>query len=341
MNKLEIIGGGIAGLSLGIALRRSGIPVTLFEAGSYPRHKVCGEFMAGIRQSTLSTLGLDNLLEDAEKLRNTLWFRNNRPVYSASLPSPALAISRYTLDDRLSQEFQNSGGILKTHTRMPRNQNKDKAGSIWSAGRIPSPQSPWIGLKCHVIGIQTNADLELHLGNQGYMGISPVDGNRFNLCGLFQRKSGMNLPPQDLILEYMKHNGLENLHQRVKNAEMDPDSVCGVSALNFSSKQPHSHKLYLGDGFALIPPFTGNGMTLALESAETALPHLLAFALERKSWENARKQIRSELKKRFIKRLTVSRAIHPFVRHSLGQQLLKKMAQVNLLPFQLMYRLMH
>ena len=49
---IEIVGGGLAGLSLGVALRREGVPVTLFEAGDYPRHRVCGEFIAGLAETT-------------------------------------------------------------------------------------------------------------------------------------------------------------------------------------------------------------------------------------------------------------------------------------------------
>ena len=49
---IEIIGGGLAGLSLGLALRRGGVPVTLHEAGEYPRHRVCGEFITGLDPAT-------------------------------------------------------------------------------------------------------------------------------------------------------------------------------------------------------------------------------------------------------------------------------------------------
>jgi flavin-dependent dehydrogenase len=40
---ITIIGGGLAGLTLGIVLRRREVPVTMIEAGHYPRHRVCGE----------------------------------------------------------------------------------------------------------------------------------------------------------------------------------------------------------------------------------------------------------------------------------------------------------
>jgi 2-polyprenyl-6-methoxyphenol hydroxylase-like FAD-dependent oxidoreductase len=44
---VTIVGGGLAGLTLGIALRQHNVPVQLHEAGHDPRHRVCGEFTSG------------------------------------------------------------------------------------------------------------------------------------------------------------------------------------------------------------------------------------------------------------------------------------------------------
>ena len=55
---ITIIGGGLAGLTLGIGLRQQGIPVTVWEAGRYPRHRACGEFISGRGPDVLVRLGL-------------------------------------------------------------------------------------------------------------------------------------------------------------------------------------------------------------------------------------------------------------------------------------------
>ena len=55
---ITIVGGGLAGLTLGIGLRQRQIPVAVWEAGNYPRHRVCGEFISGRGQQTLERLRL-------------------------------------------------------------------------------------------------------------------------------------------------------------------------------------------------------------------------------------------------------------------------------------------
>ena len=62
LRTVEIIGGGLAGLSLGLGLRARGIPVRLIESGFYPRHRVCGEFITGLDEQTSSRLQLRELM---------------------------------------------------------------------------------------------------------------------------------------------------------------------------------------------------------------------------------------------------------------------------------------
>ena len=62
MKAIHVIGGGLAGLTLGIGLRNRGVPVTISEAGEYPRHRVCGEFISGRGVEVLQRLQLTDLL---------------------------------------------------------------------------------------------------------------------------------------------------------------------------------------------------------------------------------------------------------------------------------------
>ena len=88
---------GSQGLSLGVALRRRGVPVVLHEAGSYPRHRVCGEFISGLSDAVVERLGIEKVFEGALAHQMTSWFVKDRKVLEAALPEPARGISRYPL----------------------------------------------------------------------------------------------------------------------------------------------------------------------------------------------------------------------------------------------------
>ena len=107
---VEIVGGGLAGLALGLALRRRDVPVTVFEAHDYPRHRVCGEFIAALDAPTVAQLGLAPILDDALRLREVVWYQRDRPIQTQQLPAPALGISRHRLDARLAEAFVAAGG---------------------------------------------------------------------------------------------------------------------------------------------------------------------------------------------------------------------------------------
>src|SRR5450432_1511510 len=114
-----IVGGGLAGLTLGIALRKKEIPVTVHEAGNYPRHRVCGEFISGRGLEILGALGLKEkfLAADAIEVRSSIFFSGNSKSPVRQFPAPALCLSRFVMDKLLADEFQKLGGELQTGAR--------------------------------------------------------------------------------------------------------------------------------------------------------------------------------------------------------------------------------
>lgn len=318
--QITITGGGLTGLSLAIALRKHGIPVVLHEAGNYPRHRVCGEFISGISQETLTTLGIAEALADAQLHRSVSWFSGNVLLRENSLPEPALAISRHLLDDRLQKIATASGVEIRTGSRM--NMTPHQPGHVWTAGRKPA-KGKWIGLKAHIRGIVTTAHLEIYSGPRGYLGITPVEGGWSNVCGLFRIARAITARHEDLLPAYLSENENTELARRITAAEWRDGSFTAVAGFELGLQKPTPGVLSLGDSHAIIPPFTGNGMTMAFQSAETALPHLTAFANGLATWVDTCGAIKAELGKRFRKRLTSAKLLHPLLFHPAARQLVR------------------
>ena len=81
MKEITIVGGGLAGLALGIGLRNYNVPCVLYEKNKYPRHRVCGEFISGVSKDTLKRLGLLETLSDCCSVPRVKWFIKNRKIF--------------------------------------------------------------------------------------------------------------------------------------------------------------------------------------------------------------------------------------------------------------------
>ncbi|BCX48813.1 monooxygenase FAD-binding protein [Haloferula helveola] len=326
---LTVAGGGLAGLALALGLRRRGVPVTVHEAAAYPRHRVCGEFISGVSGDTLSALGLVEDLADAHRHRSVSWHRKGRELMSTELPEPAVAISRHRLDDRLRQRLESAGGVVHQKSRVA---CEPRDGLVWAAGRLPTRGS-WIGLKCHLLDFSMSDGLEMHLGDNGYLGLTPVEDGRVNACGLFRLDRGIRADGSDLLLEYLRRGGNGELSERIAAAGRDERSFLGVAGFELGWQSGNPELCAVGDAIGMIPPFTGNGMSMALEGAEMALQPLEEWSAGQLAWPDAVTSIHSAARSRFRRRLRHALAMHRLLLHARGQSLLEGIARSGLLPF--------
>lgn len=325
---MTIAGGGLAGLSLGIALLERGVGVTLHEAASYPRHRVCGEFLSGVLDQVLRDLGVSFALEDAVPLTTSCWFDAHGPF--RELPVQGRGISRHLLDDRLQERFRKLGGELVLHSRI-----QPAEGVIWAAGRTRT-SSEWIGLKAHCTDLKLSHDLEMHAGDACYAGLARVEEGAVNVCGLFRKRTIPGDRDTRLLPRYLRECGLGRLAERLESSRHVEGSLCGVAGIGFGSVR---HPFFsIGDAAAMIPPFTGNGMSMALESAHHALEPAMRYADGRLSWDEAREANRGAAAKAFRKRMTLARLLHPAVSRGGAARLLRQSGIARFLPFGLLYR---
>jgi 2-polyprenyl-6-methoxyphenol hydroxylase-like FAD-dependent oxidoreductase len=330
---IEIIGGGLAGLALGCALRRSGVPVTIFEAADYPRHRVCGEFISGLQESTIHALKLRPFLADARPHRVVHYHLRDRPLPAFSLPTTAWGISRHTLDARVARAFVTAGGNLLTNTRM--SEDEAPPGRVFAVGR--HRHGPfWVGLKVHIHNLKLAEDFEVHLGDHAYLGLSIIESGAVNLCGIFASRPS-DAHGIDLLFAYLAVSGLNALAGRLRHADLDPATFC-VTAAPLGDRHPAPpDRVRVGDAWATIPPFTGNGLAMALQGAEIAVEPLRAYSAGEANWDATARRIYAAQRRRFRRRLTLANWLHPMFLEPRLQPWLARLVSARLVPFRLFY----
>lgn len=329
-HEITIAGGGLAGLSLASALLKRGIPVTVLEAGDYPRHRVCGEFISGVSPETLQYLGIADLFDDALRHQTLEWYDRGQRVHKDRFKEPALGISRFRLDERLYSRVQALGGMVKTQTRaIP----EPKSGMVWTAGRRPK-NGQWIGLKAHVRIPNKSSDLEMHTGSNGYAGLAGVEDGWTNVCGLFQLDRSIKASCERLLTAYLEAGGNRQLATQLNDCEWRAGSFSSVAGFQLGRQTPLPGLLTLGDAESMIPPFTGNGMSMAFQAAECAVEPVHAFSIGERSWQDATNAVRDAVRRRFRRRLIMASAMHPFLLAASGRSLMHCFASTQKIPFQ-------
>jgi flavin-dependent dehydrogenase len=324
---ITIVGGGLAGLTLGIGLRQRRVPVTVWEAGNYPRHRVCGEFISGNGPAVLKRMGLRELFERAGAFSATsatfISGQNASPV--RKLAAPALCLSRYLMDELLAKEFQKLGGELRSSARW---NSGLQTGVVRASGRRAQPTESgwrWFGLKAHATHVNVEADLEMHVSADNYVGVNRINGGEVNVCGLFRARPG---EAGESGFELLRGTPGSLLRERLASARFDESSFCSVAGLSLKPQRAvDKFECCIGDAVTMIPPVTGNGMSMAFESAEIAVEPLSRYSRGEFSWAEARESIARACDNAFAERLTWARRLQwlmfsPVLRSPLGKILL-------------------
>lgn len=334
MQMLNIAGGGVAGLALGLALRREGVPVTVFEAGVYPRHRLCGEFISGAGPDEFAKLGLSGLFHDSERLADAAWFCGDELILHRPLPVPAAGISRWRLDAGMAARLTELGGDVRCGERV--GELPGREGWVTATGRHRTSEGPWLAQKAHYRNLTLRAGLEMHLGRGGYAGIAKVEHDTANVCALLPASVGRLTSPA--FPDRLRAIGLEALAERLEAAETVEGSRCGVSHFITGWQSGPAGALPLGDHCAIIPPFTGHGLSMALLGALEAAPRLAAWSAGTASWQQVVESINAALRRQFRSRLRWAAWLHPLLLRTGGQTSLRLLARSGLLPWQWLFQ---
>jgi len=295
-----IVGGGPAGAAAACGLASLGRAVVLVERAGGPHHKVCGEFLSIETQTQLLRLGVDAAALGAVPIENVTVHSSTRSV-TAALPFRALSLSRYRLDAALLQSAEERGAELKRNVAV-RGVAPARGGwtlecddgetlhcrhlvlatGKWGLRGLPDTRDgSRVGLKMHlrpsaVVRRALDGRVELSFLDGSYVGIELIENGIANLCFLLPRAVVARLGSGWPAMGEHLAASLPSLAERLAGAEPLWDKpmavVCPTGGHLHGAGGPAVYRV--GDRLAHIPPFTGDGLAIALGSAALAVEHI-------------------------------------------------------------------
>ena len=293
---LLVIGGGLAGSMAALRLAAAGREVTLLERERTAHHKVCGEFLSREAVEYLAQASIDPLTLGAETI-HSVRLSAKRRVVETGLPFTALSLSRYVLDEALlTRAAQQGCNVVRgAFVESLETQNglwhaQLRGGDSWSAPTVflasgkhdlrgherrPGPHGDLVGFKLHwrLTPLRTQAlrgFMELYLFPGGYGGLSLVEGGIANFCLVTRRPALRRIGGWPELLAQIQN---ENPHiaGRLQGAKALGERPLAISSIPYGYLAGSPDGLWrIGDQAAVIPSFTGDGMSIALHSATLA-----------------------------------------------------------------------
>jgi flavin-dependent dehydrogenase len=298
MPDVTIIGGGPAGATCAILLARGGWDVTLVEQSRFPRDKVCGECLSALGFDVLTRIGLAETFLSLGAVRlNRAEIRapGGRPMRVA-LPAPMWGLSRSAFDTMLLDAARGVGARVRQPARCEAVDGSVRIRDLETntvetlkpshvlladgkgafADERP-PRTGDFGIKAHFIDVDGPRDaIELFSIRKSYGGLAAIEGGRWNTAFSVPstRIQASRGDLDGLFAEMLCEN--PTLARRFTAARRvgpwlaSPLPRFSVRGLWQSDVIP------IGNAAAALEPIGGEGMGLAMRSAELAATSLLS-----------------------------------------------------------------
>lgn len=351
-----IIGGGLAGLTSAVHLSKHNYSVLLIEKNTYPKHKVCGEYVSNEVLPYLYKLGFNPFEYGAKQISEFELTTHNNKSITSKLPLGGFGISRYELDFQLYQLAIKNNALVchdmvtdvhfeadtfHIDTKLNRRfQSKIVIGAFGKRSHLDiklqrqfiSKKSPYLAVKVHVSGEFPETKVALHNFKGGYCGVSKVENDHINLCYIANYKAFKKCKDIKSFQEEVvfKNKALKTIF---KTSKFQFEKPLTISQISFKTKKPvENHMIMCGDTAGMIHPLCGNGMGMAIRSSQLASLLIIDY-LEGKTKTRhvLERQYTKHWQKTFSLRLKVGHAIaYLFRQNWLAPKLL---VVVRVLPF--------
>src|ERR1700739_1591194 len=288
-----VIGGGLAGSMLAMRLASPGPEAVFPEKEQKAHKKVWGKFLSREAAHYLRQAGTEPLDLGAHAIECVRLHSGKRTV-EAELPFTALSLSRRVLDETLLVKAQSTGCEVRRGAFVDKLESNHagwrgrlRGGEMiqaktlflatgkhdvnaWERGG--ATQGDLVGFKMHwkLAPAQSEAlrgAMELFLFRGGYGGLSLIEGGTANLCLVIQRKTLCALGRWPDLLQSIQ-NEVPALNERLRDATPRWPKPLAISPIPYGHLGGPADGVWrVGDQVAVIPSFTGDGMSIALHSA--------------------------------------------------------------------------
>lgn len=291
-----IVGAGPAGCAAAILLAGRRYQVILVDKAAFPRDKPCGDYCNPGAAETLGRLGcLDDVLSaGASKIGGMSVYAQDGSGVEAVFPTgTGLLIPRRRLDAALLACASRAGAeivervavetvwirpdgvdVRSTSGRSFRARVLIAADGMRSTmarrlGRLAVPLHGRYTVGAYFSGLPHTAPRgELHLGPGHYCGVAHFGGGVANVCMALPRRLWRRGGPGETFAAALA--SLPVLADAMTGARRESAFRC-TGPVGFARREPVADRVLLvGDAAGQIEPMTGQGISLALRSAELA-----------------------------------------------------------------------
>ena len=314
---LLVVGGGPAGAAAALEARRHGLAVSIWERDRFPRHKVCGEFLSS---ESLSALEEEIALEAYHPavIRRSEFISPRGRVHGFPLPHPGRGLSRRALDEALwraaasrGAEVHEGEGVRRVSRQVATRGDGSSclweldsmggrndrgralivsAGRWWSLEGISGPTKnhgehggAWLGAKAHFGGLSPRDAVEMCYFSGGYCGLAPIEGGLYNACCLVHRSLAQDgSAVADFAAWITEISGHHALAERLRPGSQVSKTVATAPVKPARRRSNIQGALLAGDAAGFLDPFTGDGISIALQSGRLAA-RVLAGCLKNRS----------------------------------------------------------
>jgi flavin-dependent dehydrogenase len=287
VERLIIVGGGVAGLACLNALLDQGVTALLLEAGTIGTPKMCGEFLAPPALAQLEKWGIGPI----QIIKQASFFAKDKNL-NLTFQQPAGAYARSNLELQLAERARRLGGKILEKSPIQKivpaegdapylfylasGEELQAETAIFATGKFSqqanhSSQASYYGIKLHFPQIVKPATLLMYSQPGTYFGIVPISDTTSNCACLAKRDVVEKIGSCKQFFYHLVENNqtLQHVFQQI-----DLDNLAWLEGLapefGLRNIPDWPRALWIGDALASLHPAVGYGFAHSVESAVMA-----------------------------------------------------------------------